>query len=72
VETGIEKFNRWADAFKAVAEILAQFREPEELIAVTLDEIAKISGVNCCWLQQVDEKTTTGLFSRVSGALPLR
>jgi len=62
VETGIERFNRWTDAFKAVAEILAQFREPEELIAVTLDEIAKISGVNCCWLQQVDEKNNNRLI----------
>ena len=43
-------------ALKAVAEILAQSREPDEAVAVALDEIAKVNGVDCCWLQVVDEE----------------
>jgi signal transduction histidine kinase/putative methionine-R-sulfoxide reductase with GAF domain len=50
------KIDRWMGALKAVAEILAQSREPGEAVAVALDEIAKVNGVDCCWLQVVDEE----------------
>ena len=43
-------------ALKAVAEILEQSREPGEAVAVALDEIAKVDGVDCCWLGVVDEE----------------
>ena len=51
-----EKIDRWMGALKAVAEVLAQSREPDEAIAVALDEIAKVSGIDCCWLGVVDEQ----------------
>ena len=51
------KIDRWMGALKAVAEVLEQSREPGEAVAVALDEIAKASGVDCCWLGVVDEKS---------------
>ncbi|MCK5589945.1 MAG: hypothetical protein KAI09_03100 [Dehalococcoidales bacterium] len=35
-----------------------QGRGPNEVTDLALGEIAKVSGVNCCWLQLVDEKSS--------------
>jgi hypothetical protein len=41
-----------------VANALVQGRGPNEVTDLALGEIAKVSGVNCCWLQLVDEKSS--------------
>jgi len=40
------------------ANALVQGRGPNEVTDLALGEIAKVSGVNCCWLQLVDEKSS--------------
>lgn len=41
-----------------VVNALVQGRGPNEVTDLALGEIAKVSGVNCCWLQLVDEKSS--------------
>lgn len=63
-------FDSWISVSTAVAEVLAQFREPDEVVAITLDEIAKVGGVDCCWLQVVDEKNNRLVLQGQRGFTP--
>ena len=54
--TEIERFNRWRRVVEVITEAAFEGRGPNELADVLLDGLMKVSGVDCCWWQWVDNK----------------